>query len=94
MLGGARRAMDQAVKWSQTGYQFGDPLSDKELVRERIAHMAALVYATPPMICMASLTTRHPISEQKTLQTAVSTMMSASLRSSMPVVMKSTASVA
>ena len=43
MLGGARRAMDQAVKWSQTRYQFGDPLSDKELVRQRIAHMAALV---------------------------------------------------
>ncbi|HZW08405.1 MAG TPA: acyl-CoA dehydrogenase family protein [Phycisphaerales bacterium] len=54
MLGGARRAMDQAVKWSQTRYQFGDPLSDKELVRQRIAHMAALVYASDAVLYMTT----------------------------------------
>ncbi len=45
MLGGARRAMDQAIKWSQTRYQFGRPLSDFELIRLKIARMSALVYA-------------------------------------------------
>jgi alkylation response protein AidB-like acyl-CoA dehydrogenase len=54
MLGGARRAMDQAVKWSQTRFQFGDPLSDKELVRQRIAHMAALVYASDAVLFMTT----------------------------------------
>ncbi len=54
MLGGARRCMDQAVKWSQTRYQFGDPLSDKELVKERIAHMAALVYASDAVLYMTT----------------------------------------
>jgi hypothetical protein len=54
MLGGARRAMDQAIKWGQTRYQFGDPLSDKELVRQRIAHMAALVYASDAVLYMTT----------------------------------------
>ncbi|MFG0325921.1 MAG: acyl-CoA dehydrogenase family protein [Phycisphaerales bacterium JB037] len=45
MLGGAKRAMDQAIKWAQTRYQFGRPLSDFELMRQRIAHMSALCYA-------------------------------------------------
>jgi acyl-CoA dehydrogenase family protein 9 len=54
MLGGARRAMDQAIKWGQTRYQFGDPLADKELVRERIAHMAALVYASDAVLYMTT----------------------------------------
>jgi acyl-CoA dehydrogenase family member 9 len=54
MLGGAHRAMDQAVKWSQTRYQFGDPLSDKELVRQRIAHMAAMTYAIDAVLYMTT----------------------------------------
>lgn len=45
MLGGARRCRDQATKWAQTRFQFGLPLADKELVRERIARMAAYDYA-------------------------------------------------
>ena len=36
---------DQATKWARTRLQFGAPLADKELVRARIAHMAALDYA-------------------------------------------------
>ncbi len=54
MLGGARRAMDQAVKWGQTRYQFDDPLSDKELVKQRIAHMAAMVYACDAVLYMTT----------------------------------------
>ncbi len=54
MLGGARRAMDQAVKWSQTRYQFGRPLADFELVRQRVAHMSALVYAMDAVLYMTT----------------------------------------
>ncbi|MEL6497532.1 MAG: acyl-CoA dehydrogenase family protein [Planctomycetota bacterium] len=54
MTGGAKRAMDQAIKWSQTRHQFGDPLSDKQLVKQRIAHMAAMVYAMDAMLYMTT----------------------------------------
>jgi len=54
MLGGAKRAMDQAIKWSQTRYQFGDPLSDKQLVQQRVAHMAALTYASDAVLYMTT----------------------------------------
>jgi alkylation response protein AidB-like acyl-CoA dehydrogenase len=54
MTGGAKRAMDQAIKWSQTRYQFGDPLSDKQLVKQRIAHMAALTYASDAVLYMTT----------------------------------------
>jgi acyl-CoA dehydrogenase family member 9 len=45
MLGGARRVRDQATKWAMTRFQFGAALADKELVKKRIANMAALDYA-------------------------------------------------
>ncbi|MEL7482927.1 MAG: acyl-CoA dehydrogenase family protein [Planctomycetota bacterium] len=54
MTGGAKRAMDQSIKWAQTRYQFGDPLSDKQLVKQRIAHMAAMVYAMDAMLYMTT----------------------------------------
>ena len=54
MLGGARRAMDQSIKWGQTRFQFGAPLADKELVRKRIAHMAALTYAIDAVLYMTT----------------------------------------
>lgn len=54
MLGGARMAMDQGVKWSQTRYQFGRPLADFDLVRERIANMAAHVYAMDAVLYMTT----------------------------------------
>lgn len=54
MLGGARRAMDQAIKWGQTRYQFDAPLAQKELVRKRIAHMAALTYAMDSVLYMTT----------------------------------------
>ena len=54
MLGGARHAMDQAIKWSRTRYQFGAPLAKQELVRQRIAHMAALTYAMDAVLYMTT----------------------------------------
>lgn len=45
MLGGARRVRDQSTKWAMTRFQFGAALADKELVKKRIANMAALDYA-------------------------------------------------
>ncbi len=45
MLGGAVRAKDQAIRWSQTRYQFDRALGDFELVKERIARMSAYAYA-------------------------------------------------
>ena len=54
MLGGARRAMEQGIKWSQTRYQFQRPLGDFELVQKRIAHMAALCYAMDAMLYMTT----------------------------------------
>jgi hypothetical protein len=54
MLGGAITAMDQAIKWSQTRYQFQRPLADFELVRQKIAHMAALCYAMDAMLYMTT----------------------------------------
>ena len=54
MLGGARKAMDQSIKWAQTRYQFDAPLADKELVRKRIAHMAACTYAMDSVLYMTT----------------------------------------
>ncbi|HYF14411.1 MAG TPA: acyl-CoA dehydrogenase family protein [Phycisphaerales bacterium] len=54
MLGGARRAMDQSVKWSQTRFQFGAPLSKQELVRRGIARMAAYTYAMDAVLYMTT----------------------------------------
>ncbi|MBL8764577.1 MAG: acyl-CoA dehydrogenase family protein [Phycisphaerae bacterium] len=54
MLGGARRVRDQATKWAATRFQFGAPLADKELVRQRIAHMAALDYAMDAVLYMTT----------------------------------------
>ena len=54
MLGAAHRSMDQAIKWGRTRYQFQRPLADFELVRERIARMAALCYAMDAMLYMTT----------------------------------------
>ncbi|HSI32424.1 MAG TPA: acyl-CoA dehydrogenase family protein [Tepidisphaeraceae bacterium] len=57
MLGGAKAAFEQAVKWAQTRYQFERPLADFELVKQMIARMAArcrameaMLYATTAML--------------------------------------------
>ncbi len=54
MLGGARRARDQATKWALTRHQFGAPLADKELVRRNIARMAAYDYAMDSVLYMTT----------------------------------------
>jgi len=54
MLGGARMAMNQAVKWSQTRHQFQRPLADFELVQLRLARMAALNYAAEAVLYMTT----------------------------------------
>jgi acyl-CoA dehydrogenase family member 9 len=54
MLGGARRAMDQATKWTQTRHQFGAPLASKELVRVHLARMAAYCYAMDAVLYMTT----------------------------------------
>jgi len=45
VTGGAKRAFEQATKWTQTRYQFNRPVADFELVQERIARMAAFTFA-------------------------------------------------
>jgi acyl-CoA dehydrogenase family protein 9 len=60
MLGSARRCMEQAIKWSQTRYQFKRPIGDFELVQKRIAHMAALTYAMDATLYLTTaLLDRH-----------------------------------
>jgi len=54
MLGGARAAMDQSVIWSQNRFQFGKALAEQELVRARIARMAALCYAMDAVLYMTT----------------------------------------
>ncbi|MEO0512763.1 MAG: acyl-CoA dehydrogenase family protein [Planctomycetota bacterium] len=54
MLGGARRAMDQGVKWARTRHQFNRPLSDFELVKTKLANMAALTYAMDAVLYMTT----------------------------------------
>ncbi|MBL8963325.1 MAG: acyl-CoA dehydrogenase, partial [Phycisphaerae bacterium] len=54
MLGGARRVRDQATKWAMTRYQFQAPLAKQELVRQRIARMAALDYAMDAVLYLTT----------------------------------------
>ena len=70
MLGGAKRAMDQSIKWSQTRYQFQRPLADFDLVKQKIAHMAALTYAMEAVLYMTTgMLDRHD--EDIMVETAV-----------------------
>lgn len=54
MLGGARRASDQATKWAQTRYQFQRPVAEFELVQAAVARMAALTYAMDAVLYMTT----------------------------------------
>jgi len=54
MLGSAKQCMDQAIKWSQTRHQFNKPLSAFDLVKKRIARMAALNYAMDAVLYMTT----------------------------------------
>ena len=60
VLGAAKRAMNQSIKWVQTRYQFGRPLADFELVQQKIAKMAALCYSMDAMLyLMTGMLDRH-----------------------------------
>ncbi len=52
VIGAAKRAMNQSVKWAQTRYQFDRPLADFELVQQKIARMSALTYAMDALLYM------------------------------------------
>lgn len=70
MLGGAKTAMDQSIKWSQTRFQFQRPIADFELVQKRIAYMSALAYAMDSVLYMTTgMLDRHD--EDIMLETAV-----------------------
>ena len=70
MLGGAKRAMDQSIKWSQTRYQFKRPIADFELVQKRVAYMSALCYAMDSVLYMTTgMLDRHD--DDIMLETAV-----------------------
>lgn len=44
VTGGAKRAMDQSIKWVQTRHQFDRALAEFELVQQRIAKMSAFAF--------------------------------------------------
>ena len=70
MLGGSRRAMEQAIKWTQARCQFDRPLAEFDLVRQKIARMAALTYAMDAVLYMTTgMLDRHD--EDIQLETAV-----------------------
>ncbi len=70
MLGGAKTAMDQSIKWSQTRYQFQRPIADFELVQKKIAYMSALAYAMDSVLYMTTgMLDRHD--EDIMLETAI-----------------------
>jgi len=54
MLGAARSAYAQAVKWSQYRYQFQRPIAEFEQVQAMLADMAAWVYAMDAMLYMTT----------------------------------------
>jgi alkylation response protein AidB-like acyl-CoA dehydrogenase len=54
MLGSARKCQEQSIKWARTRYQFQRPLSDFDLVQEKIANQAALTYAMDAMLYMTT----------------------------------------
>jgi len=60
MLGGARRAAEQATKWAQTRYQFQRPVAEFELVQAAVGRTAALTYAMDSVLYMTTgLLDRH-----------------------------------
>jgi alkylation response protein AidB-like acyl-CoA dehydrogenase len=70
ILGGARRAKEQATKWAQTRFQFSRPLADFELIRSYIAQMSALTYAMDAVLyATTGMLDRHDPDIQ--LETAV-----------------------
>jgi alkylation response protein AidB-like acyl-CoA dehydrogenase len=54
MVGAGVAAMEQAVKWAQYRHQFERPIAEFELIRHKIATMAAYCYAMDAMLYMTT----------------------------------------
>ncbi len=54
MVGGARVSLEQAAKWAKYRYQFDRPIGEFELMKEKIAAMAAYCYAMDAMLYMTT----------------------------------------
>lgn len=54
MLGAARYSSEQACKWAQSRHQFDRALAEFDLVQEKLARMAAYVYAMDAMLYMTT----------------------------------------
>ena len=54
MVGAGRAAYMQSLKWAETRYQFDRAIGEFDLVREKIATMAAYVYAMDSMLYMTT----------------------------------------
>ncbi len=54
MVGAAQAALEQAGKWARYRYQFGRPIGDFDLIKDKIATMSAYLYATEAMLYMTT----------------------------------------
>ena len=54
MVGAGKAAYEQAVKWAQYRYQFERPIIEFEQIQEKVARMAAYVYAMDAMLYMTT----------------------------------------
>ncbi|MEW6745764.1 MAG: acyl-CoA dehydrogenase family protein [Planctomycetota bacterium] len=54
MVGAAKAAYEQALKWAAYRYQFERPIGDFELVQHKLAEMAALTYAIDAVLYMTT----------------------------------------
>ncbi len=50
MVGAAKAAMEQGIKWAQYRYQFDRPIAEFELIQSKIATMSAYIYAMDAML--------------------------------------------
>ena len=54
MVGAGKAAYEQAVKWAQYRYQFQRPIAEFDLIKEKLAKMAAYVHAMDAMLYMTT----------------------------------------
>jgi alkylation response protein AidB-like acyl-CoA dehydrogenase len=54
MLGAARYSMEQATKWAKSRHQFDRAIGEFDLMQEKVARMAAYVYAADAMLYMTT----------------------------------------
>jgi alkylation response protein AidB-like acyl-CoA dehydrogenase len=54
MVGAAKYALEQGTKWAKYRFQFDRPLADFDLVQDKLARMAAYMYASDAMLYMTT----------------------------------------